>query len=137
MLKADPLPGAKLSTTPSKRLVRVAVDGDADALAEPDMFDLGFLEIRHQPHIVDRDDIEQGGAWRDQPADADLAVADNAVDWRTHHGVVEIDLSEIARGLCVRHGGNGSFALGGKDGDALLLSLDRCRCCRHARIGPR
>ena len=120
-----------------ERLVRVAVDGDADALAGPDMFDLGFLEVRHDPHIVDRNDVEQGGARRDEPADADLAVADDAADGRTHHGAVEIDLGEIACGPCLRDGGNGGFALGGENGDALLLCLHRCRRGRHARLGSR
>ena len=132
-----PAAGRKAVHHAFKRLVRVAVDGDADALTGPDMFDLGFLEVRHDPQIVDRNDIEQGGARRDKPADADLAIADDAADRRTYHGVVEIDLGEIARGLCLRHGGNGSFALSGKDGDALLLGLHRCRCRRHARFGSR
>jgi hypothetical protein len=46
-------------------------------------------------------------------------------------------LGEIACGLCLRHGGNGSFALTGKDSDVLLLGLHRCRRRRHARLGSR
>ena len=72
-----------------------------------------------------------------EPADADLAVADDAVDRCMHHGVVEIDLGEIACGLCLRHGSNGGFALTGKDGDALPLGLYCCRRRRHARLGSR
>ena len=98
------------------------------------MLELGFLEIRHDPHIVDRNDIEQGGARRDQPADADLAVADHAVDRCTHDGVVEIDLSEVACGQCLGHRGNGGFALGHQNGDALLLGIDRSRGGRQARL---
>ena len=74
-----------------KPVVRVAVDRDPGALARLDMFDLGFLEIRHHPHVLDRNDVKQGCARRDEPADADLAVADNAVDRRMDDGVVEID----------------------------------------------
>ena len=92
------------------------------------MFDLGFLEVRHDPYIVDRNDIEQGGARRDMSADADLAIADDAADWRTYHGAVEIDLGEIACGSRLRDGGNGGFALSVKNSDALLLCLYRCRC---------
>ena len=40
-------------------------------------------------------------------------------------------------GLRLRDGGNGGFALGGKNGDALLLCLHRCRRRRHARLGSR
>jgi hypothetical protein len=54
-----------------------------------------------------------------------------------YHGVVEIDLGEIACGLCLSHGGNGGFALSGKDRDALLLSLHRRRCRRHACLRSR
>ncbi len=115
--------------------VGIAVDRDAHALTGADMFELGFLEVRHDPHIIDRHDIEQRNTRRNEPADADLTVTDNAINRRVYHGAVEIDLGQIARGLCLRHSSNGSFSLGHKDGDALLLSLDRCRRCRDRRLG--
>jgi len=65
-------------------------------------------------------DIEQGGAWRDKAAECEPAIADNAVDRRVHHRVVEINLREVACGLCLRHRSDGGFALAGEDGDALL-----------------
>src|SRR5262249_52391098 len=80
-----------------------------------------------------RNDIEQGGAGRDKAADADLAVADNTVDRRMHDGVVEIDLSEVACGPCLRHSSYSSFALAGEDGDPLPLGLPRCRRCGDDR----
>ena len=45
-----PAAGRKAVHHAFKRLVRVAVDRDTDALTGPDMFDLGFLEVRHDPH---------------------------------------------------------------------------------------
>src|SRR6202008_1959621 len=97
-----------------------------------EVLDLRFLEIRHDPYIVDRNDIEQGDAGRNQSADADLAVANNAAYRRTHHGAAEIDWGKVSGGLGLRHGGTRRFALSGKDGDALLLSLYRCRRRQHA-----
>lgn len=117
--------------------MRVTVDCDANALAALDMFDLGFLEVRDDPDIVDRNDIEQGRARRDKAAKADLAIADHAVDGRTYDGVVEIDLGKIARGLCLLHGGNGSFALTGKNCDALLLGVHGCGRRRNACLSSR
>lgn len=100
------------------------------------MFELGFLEIRHDPQIIDRNDFEQRSARCDKPADADLAIADNAVDRCTYHRAGEIDLGEIEQGLRLGDGGNGSFALSGKDGDAFLLHVHRCRR-RYACIRSR
>jgi hypothetical protein len=109
-----------------KHLVRIRVDSNAGALPGPDRFDLGFLEIRDNPHVVERDDIEQGGSGRDKPTDADLAIAHNAADRRTHHSIIEIDSGEITRGPRLCDASNRGLSLGGKDSDTLLLGFYRC-----------
>ena len=120
-----------------KRLVWVAVDCDTDALAGPDMFDLGFLEIRHDPHIVDRNDIEQGGARRHQPADANLAIADDAVDRRTYHCAVEVDLSEIRAARACATAATAASRWASRTAIRCCCASTCCRCRRHARLGPR
>ncbi|MNN51710.1 hypothetical protein D3C81_1663690 [compost metagenome] len=99
------------------------------------MFQLGFLEVRHDPYIIDRHDIEQGNARCDETTEANLTVTDHAIHRCVYHGVLEIDPGEITCGLCLAHSGHGSLALGYKHRDALLLRLDRCRSGRNRGRG--
>jgi len=109
---------------------------DADALAGPDTSDLRFLEVGDDPDIVDGYEIEQRGARRDKPADADLPVSDDAVDRSADHSIVEVDPSQFAGRPRLVDGSHGGFALGGKNGDTLLLGLGRRLGSGHGGFGP-
>ncbi len=52
-----------------------------------------------------------------------------------NHSVVEINLGEIACGLCLRHSSNGSSALTCENSDALSLGFYRRRSSRHSSLG--
>ncbi|MNN53233.1 hypothetical protein D3C81_1679760 [compost metagenome] len=97
------------------------------------MFELGFLEVRHHPHIVHGHDIQQGNARRHKAADTDLAITDDAIHGGAYHGAVQIDPCQLARGLGLGNGGNGRFALGLQHGNALLLRLHAGRRGRERR----
>src|SRR3546814_10245218 len=85
-----------------QRHVGIAVDADAYRLAGADMLELRLLEIRDHIKIGDGNDIEQRGAGRHEPADAHLAIADDARDRRPNASIVKIDLRELPRSLRLR-----------------------------------
>src|SRR3546814_2474273 len=70
-----------------QRHVGIAVDADAYRLAGADMLELRLLEIRDHIKIGDGNDIEQRGAGRHEPADAHLAIADDARDRRPNDSI--------------------------------------------------
>ena len=75
------------------------VDGDVDRLALAHVGQLGFLEVRHHIGAGDRHHRHQLRAGLHELADAQRAVADDAVDRRDDGGVVEIELGLALHGF--------------------------------------
>src|SRR5439155_1558896 len=51
-------------------------------------------EVREHPDIVERDDRQKRLAHLDHLPHLDRALRDDAVDWRTHLGVLELEVGE-------------------------------------------
>src|SRR3546814_20480491 len=75
------------------------------------MLELRLLEIRDHIKIGDGNDIEQRGAGRHEPADAHLAIADDARDRRPNDSIAKIDLRALPRSLRLRERSEGPPAL--------------------------
>lgn len=108
-----------------------------DTLAGVQVLDLGFLEVRHDPQIVDRHDVEHGDAKGDKPSDPDLAIADDTGHGCMDDRAVEVDPGEITGGLGLSDGGDSGLPLGAEHRDTLVLGLDCCGGGRQARLGTR
>src|SRR3546814_7580207 len=101
------------------------------------MLELRLLEIRDHIKIGDGNDIEQRGAGRHEPADAHLAIADDARDRRPNDSIVKIDLRELPRSLRLRERCDGRLALRAKKADPLALRVERRARRRDPGFGTR
>jgi len=77
---------------------RIGIDFDLGLLADGDAGELGFLEVRDDPDIVQRHDRDHLGADIHILARADLALADQPVRRCHDPGIAEIDLGEVEHG---------------------------------------
>src|SRR3546814_17803804 len=89
------------------------------------MLELRLLEIRDHIKIGDGNDIEQRGAGRHEPADAHLAIADDARDRRPNDSIFKIDLRALPRSLLLRERCHCRLALRTTKTDPLAPRLDR------------
>ena len=82
--------------------VRIGIGHDLRELADTHVRELGFLEIRFDPHRAALDEAEDLRALLHVFADLELHVADHAVGRRRHLAARQIDLRRVVRGLRLR-----------------------------------
>ena len=91
-------------------MIAEGVDGEGHRLALGHPADLRLLEIGEEIDVAaHRDDGQKVDAGLNELADADRAVADDAVDRRPDRGVAQVELRLVELGLCAGDGRDGAL----------------------------